>query len=159
MIHTRVLGIPTEVPSLPYGVMEIWIRDQNNLPIPNCPVELRISSPCEQMLCVCPYPLSGTTDQRGYVQIRIRLGGCCYVAPAAWLIADDVTIRTYPAIVSPDYDGTAGDCRVGLPDFAYFAHQYQTVAGCSDYDGDGMCGITDFVTFNLASWRRYCTPR
>ncbi len=160
MISPRIMGIPTEVPHLPVGMVEVCVRDSSNLPIPDCLVTVWVDPACDDILCFCGFPMSGRTDAQGCVMIQCRFGGCCWEdLPEAWITADEVLIRTGYWVVSPDFDGAVGDCRVMLPDFMTFSHGYQShYGGCTDYTGDNRTDLSDFIIFGSA-WGSFCTPR
>ena len=131
------------------------VRNANNDPIPNAFVELILGVPGNH--CLCPAAvLTGTTDANGDVGFAIAAGGCTIGANAIKVRANNVDIRAYANLKSPDWDGTMADCTVGLTDFTFFGGAYVIGApGCSDYYNDGATDLGDFTTFG-ACWARTC---
>ena len=154
MASPRLVGVPAGGSGeAPVADLEIVIRGWYGTPIGNAWVEVSLAGSCNDPdpLCLCEgVVFTGTTDDEGYVRIRMRYGGCCRDASSAIIYANDFPIRGYDILMSPDYDGEHGDCRVNLADFVYFSGGYaQAGEPCRNYDGDGAeaCTLPDFVAF------------
>ena len=69
--------------------------------------------------------------------------------------ANNVDIRTWMYVKSPDWDGSASG-GVNLPDFTFFGAALVAGApGCTDYYNDGGTGLPDFTSFGDA-WGKSC---
>jgi hypothetical protein len=131
------------------------IRNSNNDPIPNAFVELIFSTPGNHFFCGSAV-LTGTTDANGNVSFAVAGGGCTLGTNAMKIRANNVEIRAYPSVKSPDYNGVAGDGQVALVDFTVFGNAYVAGApGCTNYFNDGSTGLTDFTCFG-ACWGANC---
>lgn len=131
------------------------IRNSNNDPIPNAFVELIFGTPGNHFFCTSAV-LTGTTDANGDVTFGVAAGGCTMGANAIKVRANNVDIRTYTNVKSPDFDGVSGNGQVVLADFTVFGNAYVLGApGCTDYYNDGATGLTDFTAFG-ACWAQVC---
>ncbi len=131
------------------------VRNNNNDPIPNAFVELIFGTPGNHFFCASAV-LTGTTNANGDVSFAVAAGGCTMGANAITIRANNVPIRTYVNVKSPDYDGVAGNGAVVLADFTVFGNAYVTGApGCTDYYNDGATGLGDFTAFG-SCWARTC---
>jgi hypothetical protein len=131
------------------------IRNSNNDPIPNAFVELIFGTPGNHFFCGSAV-LTGTTDANGDVTFAVAAGGCTMGANAMKIRANQVEVRNYPNVKSPDYNGVAGDGMVVLADFTTFGNAYVTGApGCTDYYNDGVTGLPEFTTFG-GCWAKAC---
>jgi len=132
----------------------VHVRNGDNEPIPDAFVEIVFGVPGNH--CFCPLAtLTGSTDEFGNASFNIAAGGCRVGANAVRVIANDVQIRSYANVKSPDYDG-ASDCVVGLTDFIVFANGLSGgLPGCTDYYNDGGTDLSDFITFGQG-WAHTC---
>lgn len=131
------------------------VRNSNNDPIPNAFVELVFGTPGNHFFCTSAV-LTGTTDANGDVSFAVAAGGCTMGANAVKIRANNVDIRTYENVKSPDFDGVAGNGQVVLADFTTFGNAYVTGApGCTDYFNDGSTSLGDFSAFGLC-WAQVC---
>jgi hypothetical protein len=158
MQSPRVIGIPDE-DGVADSELHIWVRAFGGDPIENAFVAVIFNGMCDG-LCICDAAaFTGYTDAQGHVVIIGQFGGCCEEICAVMILAEGVAIRAADYVVSPDYDGSQGDCSVDLPDFIIFSQYLGQTSGvtCADYTGDGACMIDDFIIFGHA-WARSCTP-
>lgn len=124
-------------------------------PIPNAFVELIVRQPAHHHFCPGAV-LTGTTNAQGQVTLNPALGGCTLAHDMIRIRANNVDIRMYDRLLSPDFDGEA-DGRVHISDFAFFGSRFVAGApGCTDYYNDGRTGIDDFSAF-ADCWSRSCT--
>jgi hypothetical protein len=64
---------------------------------------------------------NATTDEDGQAVMTLRGGGCIDdVDQAAVIYVNELVVRNYRNVKSPDWDGASADCRVGLPDLVRF---------------------------------------
>ncbi|MCK4413315.1 MAG: VWA domain-containing protein [Candidatus Eisenbacteria sp.] len=125
----------------------VTITSEEGVPFEGIDIELDFSA-CTvwEYLCI-DLPddgFTGTTGPDGVAILDPRAGGCqdCVVT----VRANGIAVKSYPRVVSTDWDGSVADGRVDSNDEAYFL----TGGLCADYDGDGMVGIVDLHTFALA---------
>jgi hypothetical protein len=124
-------------------------------PIPNAFVEIIVEQPGDHHFCPGAR-LTGITDAQGQVTFNLAMGGCTLADHAVWIRANNVDIRIYQRLLSPDYDGQA-DGMVVLSDFTVFGAAFVAgTGGCTDYYHDGTTGIDDFTGF-AACWARSCS--
>lgn len=130
------------------------VRNADNDPIPNAFVEIIFGTPGNHYLCPAVV-LSGTTDTDGNVDFNVAAGGCTEGGAAIKIRANNVDIRTWMYVKSPDYDGSANGA-VELTDFTFFgAALVASAPGCTDYYNDGATGLPDFTTFGEC-WGKSC---
>jgi hypothetical protein len=157
----RLLGVPYTSGATSANI-DIFVRASDGSPIGNVLVEVILNPTCNDPapLCVCSNAVfTATTSGTGYCRINLKFGGCCQDVSSAIILADGTPIRGYDIVVSPDYNGVDGNCRVELPDFVYFAAGYgQSNVPCRNFDGDAAenCALADFVVFAQA-YGRNCT--
>lgn len=163
MALPRLVGAPAEGSGgAPIADLGIVIRSAGGVPMGDVLVEVVANASCNNPdpLCICTGAVfSGYTDDQGYVRLNLSFGGCCQDPNSAIIYANSFPIRAYDILVSPDYDGERGDCRVGLGDFVYLTGRYgQTGVPCSNLDGDGGegCTLPDFVEF-AGAYARVCS--
>lgn len=132
----------------------VTVQPAQGVPLPNAFVEIIPADPTAHVLCP-QARLTGLTDANGRVEFDLAMGGCTLRPNAVRIRANGVIIRSYPRLVSPDYDGEA-DGAVVLSDFTVFGTALVTGAGgCTDYYNDGTTGVDDFTGF-AACWGRSC---
>lgn len=136
------------------SIVNMTIRNQSNNVIPSANVNITFGA---GPFCFCNTMVyNTTTNANGYAQLTLRGGGCLHnVADAAVIRANGVLVRGYRNAKSPDWDGAAGNCVVGLADLVRFA------SGdiCFDFDNTGTVGLADFVLFAAGfSPGHTCTP-
>jgi hypothetical protein len=163
MDSPRLLGVPAEGPGgAPVANLDIYVRMSDGTPVEDVLVEVVPATSCNDPdpLCICnDAGLTGYTDEQGYVRLNLKFGGCCQDPYSAFIYAGGFPIRAYSILVSPDYNGARGDCRVSLGDFVYLMGRYgQTGVPCSNLDGDGedACTLPDFVEF-AGAYARVCS--
>jgi hypothetical protein len=123
----------------------ITVRDVLGTPLPGVPVQLVLDA-CSQLCIDSPDDgLTGTTNASGQVVLNPRAGGC--EACPVLLRAGSVTLRTYPSVSGPDWDGQWADGKVDTLDAVYFASVLMTTDDCADYDGDGWVTAADYSRF------------
>lgn len=141
---------PSTSSILPAVVNTITIRSESGEPMPDLQVRVLLTARNP----ACPdADLTGVTDANGICTITIAAGGCSHLIPASAVIkAAGVTIRAYPNIKGPDFDGAVGNRDVDLSDLVAFADQFNGVeaAACHDYDNDEDTDIADLVLFGAA---------
>jgi hypothetical protein len=131
--------------------LTIVVRDHNGDPLPDSPVEIDLSS-CSHLCTDTPVNgLNGTTDAFGRLALDPRVGGCSECA--VQVKANGQIFRTYPRVVSPDWDGSWADGVVGIEDRDYFwsvlnSHSYSP---CADYNGDSVVDNDDLI-IHAAAW-------
>jgi hypothetical protein len=131
------------------------VRNNDNLPIPGAFVEIEFLLPGNQWFCTNAVT-TGMTDAAGNVTFNISAGGCVDGVEAVKVWANNVRLRTYNYVKSPDYDGATGDGDVGITDLSFFGVQFVNAApGCTDYDNTGATGLTDLTTFGQG-WAHHC---
>lgn len=140
-------GTPAEGKSS-VDCVTITVRNSDGDPIAGSEVVMDFGD-CNN-LCWCDPPaISGTTGADGVVVICPSGGGCedCSVV----IRADGVTICSYGAVRSPDWNGTECDGLVTGADFAFFATAFKvTQDTCADYNCDGPVTGIDFAIFATA---------
>lgn len=155
----RLIGIPAGTAQAGAN-LTVHVAAFGGDPIPDALVEVYINGQCDD-LCLCTgVVLTGYTNAQGNVTINGRFGGCCTEPSSCIVIAEGTNIRDCDVIVSPDYDGAAGNCATSGTDFVFFGQNWGVASGvvCADYTGDGACSGVDFVTFG-AAWGLVCTPQ
>lgn len=168
----RLLLIPDEngLDPHPAGSFTVRIRNMACNPVPGVVVTVEIAGLDEGKARLCGgAETSAVTDNDGIVRMNIS-GGGCYKGPHAVTIkGNDVVIRVFQAVVSPDYAGSdnqgiAGrsDLRVTVADFANFAQAWWNAVGssCHDYNNSGAMDAADFSVFSQV-WNggnRDCAP-
>ncbi len=160
MAVPRLLGITKDAGGSPYWDLDIHVAAFGGVSLANVYVQVMINTDCDADLCTCSgLVLDGFTDANGDVSFEVRLGGCCEMTAAVIIMADDVPIRQYDFVVSPDITSAVGggDCQVVLADFSAFgAGLGAGAAGCTDFTGSGNTVLGDFVVFG-AGWGGSCT--
>jgi hypothetical protein len=149
--------VPLVCPDGDGMVLHASIRDNSNQPIEGAPVTPYFDATCP--MCVCP-PVAGVTDANGLVDIEVYAGldvtastVCCSVITTVecmgiqipWIGTGGATSDTMEW-VSPDLDG---DCEVDRADSAIFFSDYLTTACRSDFDLDGLVGLSDWITLSM----------
>ena len=125
----------------------VRVRTTSGVPIANSFV--RIEFVPEVFLCASAV-LTGVTDQNGEVHLVAAGGNCVIDRPGAVLVyADDVLLRSFDNVRSPDFDRVSGDGKVDLSDLVSFSAQLFGVDPplCHDYDLNGDVDLGDFVIF------------
>lgn len=151
MQYPRFVGIPTSS-FLSYHFTEVIVKDYYGDPIPNCLVTIVL----EDQDCLCQsLVLEEYTDDYGYAPFFLQYGGFTNDYDG-WVWADTELIYGVEHTVSPDYDGTLGNCEVSLADFTAWGGGGQATQ--FDYNGDGYKQLGDFVIFG-AAWGHSCTPQ
>lgn len=138
--------LPTPVPA---SVIDIYVRNAANNPMPQSGVEVRL----EDGIALCSSNvLTGTTDANGFLRLTLAGGGCLHGLPFSGVIkANGITIRAYSNVKSPDYDGGGGDQVVDLADLISFSGEFLGGDGeCHDYDNDGKTDLGDLIIFSPA---------
>ena len=125
------------------SVVTLSIYNQAGNPLMNEPVVVTFGS---GPLCISPNMVfNATTNSRGMAVMTLRGGGCIQNTDGACVFrCNGVVIRNYANLKSPDWDGTAGDCGVNLPDFVRFASGTDL---CFDFNNHGGVDLSDVVTF------------
>ena len=155
----RIIGVPSEEGSSD-ATLHIWIRAFGGQEIEDAYVEVLFNGSCHGDLCICDAAsFTGYTGGGGYIAINAQLGGCCREMSAAIVLAEGVGIRMVDYVVSPDWDGASGNCRVELEDFIVFSAYFGQPSGvtCADYTGDEVCNLDDFIVFGR-TWAATCVP-
>jgi hypothetical protein len=124
----------------------------NGDPMQNTFVRFDFDSPC--YICEC-WPYYAYTDSNGVVDFLMPGGidasdttACCVVTVTATVYSDTIPWGEPDSLlntlkwVSPDLNG---DCEVSSEDSLIFMQDYFTSACRSDFDGDGMVSLTDYV--------------
>ena len=145
---------PVSVAVCPAGDMDriivtVTVRNETGDPLPGMTVECWASHPSDPFcFCVDDDPQTGDTDGEGVVQfVYDNFGGCSNIMFEAECEGVHLGFSTHMFVASVDFDGTSGDCQVGLADFAYFAQSFGGAGPCSDLDCDGLVGLADFAMF------------
>ena len=138
------------------------VRNAAGNPIPNIPVTINIGGQGTGQTYICPgQTLTVMTEASGTACFNLGGSGCYKHQPdACVIVANNVTIREYPHVMSSDYadwddNGVPGrwDRLVNPVDLAAFVTAYQGGVGpasCHDYDNDGTTGPTDLAIFIVA---------
>lgn len=158
MANPRIVGIPAVVGGAPYWNLSIHVAAWGGSPIANSYVEIIFDVSCEGLCSCTGLVLTGYTNASGDISLQVRLGGCCEATVAALILADNVPIRQYELVVSPDVTGPLGigDCATFLDDFGAFGAIFGGgTAGCADYNGDDLIDLSDFTVF-ASAWGRSC---
>ena len=139
-------------------VFTVNVRNANDDPIPDAFVECIFGNPGNHYICGSAV-LTGTTNEDGDVTFAIAAGGCTVEDGAFRIKANNVEIRAYDHVTSPDWDGTSGDGLVNALDLSAFG---SSMGGgnspCTDYDNNGATNALDLAVFG-ASWAYgCCTP-
>jgi hypothetical protein len=132
-------------------VVIVTVRNEAGDPIAGMAVECWVSQPSETFcFCFGEDPQTGITDGEGVVQfVYDNFGGCGYITFEAEAVGVPLGSSGSVFVASVDFDGTRGDCRVGLSDFAYFSYCFNGPYNrCVDYDCDGSVGLADFARFS-----------
>jgi hypothetical protein len=155
---------------LHYSAFSVEVRNAQGEPISDAVVEILVAGQDDWTTCICAnQDLVKTTDPNGYVSFNIAGGGCRKHRPDGCVIrANDIIIRTYDAVMSPDYwayddYGRPGYCSwtVNPHDLAGFVGAYHGGGGpasCHDYNNDGTTDPTDLGIFiqSYFSGTGYC---
>jgi len=152
----RALLVPAN-PLNPLGAFTVTVKDNACNPLPNILVEVIVKGQVTGQIRLCAGAiLSGRTNANGDIMFNIPGGGCSKVVNALEIRANNVVIRSYDVVVSPDYNGSdnvgqAGrsDLQVGLTDFVAFVAAYSGGPSCHDYNNDGLTSLIDFTLFGL----------
>jgi hypothetical protein len=120
----------------------------------NTLVRFDFSSACD--MCEC-WPYYAYTDSNGIADFLLPGGldasdttECCVVTVMATVYNDTIPWGEPDSLlnilhwVSPDLNG---DCEVTSEDSIIFIQDYFTSACRSDFDGDGMVSLTDYMIF------------
>ncbi len=124
----------------------ITLRDSDNELMPYTYVRVDFGDCYPLCIGGDPPVVEGVTDANGELVLDPEVGGCaeCEVR----VVADGVVLRTYPRVVSTDWDGEWGDGQVDGSDSEYFQEMLGLGAGdCADYDGDGSVSVEDYIIF------------
>ncbi len=113
-------------------------------PFPYGWVEIELRHPGSHQLC--PHAvLSGQSDENGRIEFAIAAGGCSLEHDDVYVKINEVRIRVYDRVLSPDLNG---DGQVSLVDFILLSDAYVGgTGGCSDFFNDGRTGLNDFIAF------------
>jgi hypothetical protein len=144
-----LIAAPVNPAVLGSTVNTITVRNADNNPIAGASVVVQLSG--SNPACT-PSTLSGTTNGSGVATITIGAGGCSDGVPASGVVkANGVTIRSYPNVKSPDFDGAGGTKSINLADLTAFSAQFNGVdpPGCHDYDNDDDCDVGDLPNFGF----------
>ena len=139
---------PLNPTPLPATVNTINVRNNVNAPISGAAVTVEFSGAIN--LCAATV-LAGVTDASGNVVLTLGGGGCANnIALSGVVKANGVTIRSYPNVKSPDYDGAGGDLVINLSDLVIFSNEFlgSIPAECHDYDNNGSTNLADLVIFS-----------
>jgi hypothetical protein len=163
MESKRIFGIPATA-GVAAANLDIYIRDSNGAPIGNAYVEVILNPGCAvgsppSPICTCNnWVRTGYTSASGFLRLNMKFGGCCTAVSSIIINAEYTPIRGYDIIVSPDFDGVRGNCRVELADFVYFSGRYGQINACLSYNGDAAdrVELADFVAF-AGAYGKNCT--
>jgi hypothetical protein len=145
-----IVVAPLDPAPLPATVNTINVRNNVNAPIAGASVTVEFSGAIN--VCTATV-LAGTTNASGDVVLTLGAGGCANnIALSGVVKANGVTIRAYPNVKSPDYDGAGGDKIVNLSDLVIFSSEFlgSIPAECHDYDNNGATNLADRVIFSPA---------
>jgi hypothetical protein len=136
------------------SVYTVEVLDTYGIPVYHATVTIQFSDGIR--LCTTAEQ-SWLTDVAGRCTIRLRGGGCLSDTPGAAIVqADGITIRTYPNVKSPDFDGSGPDGTVDLADLV----RYRTNDPCHDYNNDGVFNVLDLDIMLRSFWpQHFCTLR
>jgi hypothetical protein len=142
-------------PPVPETVFTVTVRTAPETPLPNAEVVITFLAPENHHFCD-HYSGVGFTDENGEATFSLPVGGCSIGDQVIEIEANDVPIRRYDRVTSPDL-AIGADAAVSLADFIRFATQYgETDGGCTDFNNSGVTGLSDFVLF-AKSFGRHCS--
>jgi hypothetical protein len=160
----RLLIIPDDNLG-PVGAADftLTIRNAANNPIAGAVVEVDVGCQIDGFVDLCAdATTTGTTGATGEVDFNIAGGGCCKASAVVVIRANGVEVRSYDAIMSPDYEFSdnggglsGGDLLVNPVDLSAFVAAYQGGVGpasCHDYDNSGVTDPVDLSVF-VASYQ------
>lgn len=164
----RVLLIPGS-PLEAAGTFTVTVRNAAGNPINNAVVSVEVGGLADSKTVLCSNAVTQlNTNASGIVTFNVTGGGCLKQAGAVVIRANGVEIRSFPAVMSPDYTGTdnAGIANrwsksITAADFSAFGQSFGLGgARCHDYDNNGVMGAADFSVFGQV-WdggTRNCLP-
>ncbi len=121
----------------------ITVRDAVGNPVPNVPVTVSIAMLPGLAFDLNP-GLTATTDGAGRIILNPRIGGSRLNSNVT-VEAGGVVLRTFANVLSPDFDGSAGNGVVNATDLGYFDYRSSS-AGYDpllDLDGNHVLGPSD----------------
>lgn len=154
----RLLLIPDGLGDVTAASFTVTVRDAMGIPIVGSLVTVDVGGQVEGMTRICSGQLlTDATGPGGIAAFNIGGGGCYKGPTAVRIVADSVPLRSYGAVMSPDYTGTdnaglAGRASLTVDplDLAAFVAAYQGGVGpasCHDYNNDGWVGVADLAVF------------
>jgi hypothetical protein len=159
--RSRLLLVPDGLGDVPSASFTVTVMDGFGIPIIGAAVTVEVGGLADGMTRICSDEvLTAVTGPGGVAAFNIG-GGGCYKAPGAVVItADGVPLRSYDAVMSPDYTATdnagmAGraSLTVSPPDLAAFVVAFAGGVGgpsCHDYNNDGRVSVADLAVFAMA---------
>lgn len=130
-------------------LVSVMVMDDQGWPVEGSTVSLVFLVDCDD-LCLDPaQPVTeAVTDPAGMADLDPAAGGCDFCTVEVW--ADDVLLRSFSNVVSPDWDGDWADGQVDAADRDWLLSVMGSSGGCGDLDGDGLVGQTDLDLLDLA---------
>jgi hypothetical protein len=168
----RLLLVPDETGN-PHAEFSLTVIDMWDCttPIGNALVEVLVAGQADGKVRLCGEAgTTGWTDANGFALLNVAGGGCYKGQDAVQIRVNGVTVRSYEAVMSPDY---AGWDNAGVPDhcdlamtpidLASFTTAYrggQGQASCHDYNNNGTTGPEDLSVFVSAygGGSTFCRP-
>jgi hypothetical protein len=155
----------------PAARFTVTVKNAACVPIPNAVVEVQVGGLANGLTRLCGATQTvAITDANGIAEFNIAGGGCYRGAGAFVIRANGAEVRSYSAVMSPDYagwdfNGTPGRASLTLTpvDLAAFVTAYHGGVGapsCHDYNNDGVTDPSDLAVFASAysGGTRFCTP-
>lgn len=153
----RVLMIPG-TPLEAAGTFTVTVKNASGVAINNAVVSVEIGGLADSKTVLCTgQSTQANTNASGIVTFNITGGGCYKAAGAVVIRANGVEIRSFSAVMSPDYAGTDNggianrwSKSITAADFSSFGQSFQGGTGpasCHDYDNSGGMGAADFAIF------------
>lgn len=161
MLHGRLNGSFT-LTRQGLADIDVTLRDAEGYECVGADAMLENDDDCCYSICSCEdhhLTVSDVSDESGHVDFWFRRGGYCDLAGTeeeAWIKARAdqystwVWIRVYPLIVGHSRWGYRCDrCSAPLADFVDFGSHWTEPGDAlhTDYDGSGLCGLEDFISF------------
>lgn len=168
MAYPRFIGTSSEENDI-FCRVTVTVNDEYGAPIAGAYVFIYSAESCCEAICQCSNAVfDGYTNSSGTIDLYWKRNGCCNYPDAGQVVAYSptypsagVVLRSVDMLVSPDFDGAAGNCQTEIEDWTFFGSQYGEGPGnpsiCSDYNGDGRVGPGDLVVFGSA-WGSVCPP-
>jgi hypothetical protein len=139
-------GTPSAIAA---SLVTVTVKNAAGNVIPNATINVTMGSPLING-CATPDPLpwDGVANGSGVWTKNFNGGGCFSGANACVITANNVPIRSYVNVKSPDWNGGAANLQVQGDDFSSFLNAFNPgTPGCHNYDNDGDTDLADFVIF------------